>query len=95
MEMGGGSGTARCGLRRLMLKLPAQRQLLERLPASTSWPFFCELLEAYEEVCVALETFRHDGADRFLIVEYETMIAELEADVIRDLERVIEWPDHC
>ncbi len=92
MGMGGGSGIGQSGLRRLMLKLPAQRPLLQKLPGSTSWPHFCDLLEAYEEACVALESFRHDGADRSFILEYETMVAELEAEVIRDLERVIMWP---
>ncbi|NMN73457.1 MULTISPECIES: nodulation protein [unclassified Rhizobium] len=95
MEKDGCRATAQSGLRRLMLKLPAQRQLLQKLPASSSWRFFCNLIEAYDEGCVALEAFRRDGADRFYIEEYETMVAELEADVVRDLERVIIWPNHC
>ncbi len=91
IEEDGCRGTAQSGLRRLMLKLPAQRQLLQKLPASSSWPFFCNLLEAYDEGCVALEAFRRDGAGRFYIEEYETMVAELEADIVRDLARVV-WP---
>ena len=94
METDGSSRTAQCGLRRLMLKLPAQRHLLQKLPASSSWPFFCNLLEDYDEACIASDNFRRDGADRFYIEEYETMVAELEADIVRDLKRVIIWPNH-
>jgi len=94
MQTDGSSRTAQCGLRRLMLKLPAQRHLLQKLPASSSWPFFCNLLEDYDKACIALDNFRRDGADRFYIEEYETMVAELEADIVRDLERLIPWPNH-
>jgi len=91
IEEDGCRGTAQSGLRRLMLKLPAQRHLLQKLPASSSWPFFCNLLEDYDEACIASDNFRRDGADRFYIEEYETMVAELEADIVRDLACVV-WP---
>lgn len=91
-HLGGSSAGAQSGLHRLMLKLPAQRQRLQGLVGSASWPFFRELLEAYDEACVALETFRRDDADNSIIKEYEMIYGELEADIVRELERVIIWP---
>jgi hypothetical protein len=44
-----------------------------------------ELLEAYDEACVALDNFRRDGNS--LADEYETVCAELEADIAREAAR--------
>lgn len=92
-HLGGGSGAmAQSGLHRLMLKLPAHRKRLQELPGSTSWSFFVDLFVAYDEACVALETFRHEDAACIIIKEYEMVCGELEADIVRVLERVIIWP---
>ena len=91
-QTGGSFGTAKCGLHRLMLKLPAVRKQLEALAASPSWPLFCDLFEAYDAACIALEAFRRRNADDPLVSEYEILCAELEAEVSRQLEMVIIWP---
>jgi hypothetical protein len=82
-QIGGGRGTAQCGLRRLMLKLPARRQQLQALAVSS--PVVRDLFEAYDEACIALEIFRHTASDDRLIVEYEIVCTELEADIVREL----------
>jgi len=88
----GSSRIAQSGLRRLMLKLPAQRQRLRSLRVSASWPSFRELFEAYDEACIALESFRRDDASSVVIKEYETLCGELEAEIVRALDRLIIWP---
>ncbi|PDT02745.1 nodulation protein [Rhizobium chutanense] len=89
--MEGNLGTAQCGLHRLMLKLPAARKQLEALAASSSRRLFCDLFEAYDEACIALEAFRHQNDDDRPVREYEVICAELEAEVIRQLETAILW----
>jgi hypothetical protein len=91
-EIDDSRGSAQSGLRRLMLKFPTQRTRLQKLLGSTSWPLLGELFEAYDEACVALEAFRHDDADRSFIEEYETVSAELEVDILRELDEAIFWP---
>lgn len=91
-EIGGSRSLAQSGLRRLMLRLPEQRRRLQVLLGSTSWPYFDELFAAYDEACIALEAFRHDNASSHIIEEYELVSAELEADILRELDRVIVWP---
>jgi len=91
-EIGGSRSLAQSGLRRLMLRLPQQRRRLQVLLGSTSWPYFHELLAAYDEACLALEAFRRDNASGLIIKEYELVSAELEADILRELDRVIVWP---
>lgn len=82
-QIGGGRGTAQCGLRRLMLKLPDKRPQLRALAVSS--PLIRDLFEAYDEACIALEHFRYAGSDYQLIAEYETACTELEADIVREL----------
>jgi len=91
-EIDGSRSLAQSGLRRLMLRLPEQRRRLQVLLGSTSWPYFHELLAAYDEACLALEAFRRDDASWLIIKEYELVSAELEADILRELDRVIVWP---
>ncbi|EPE97008.1 hypothetical protein [Rhizobium grahamii] len=91
-KIGGSYSAAQSGLRRLMLRLPEHRRRLQSLPGSTSWPFLHELLEAYDEACVALEAFRRKDETSAIIDEYVTVVAELEADIVRELDRIIVWP---
>ena len=77
---------ARRGRTRLMLRLPAVRTQLHNVKDGSS---FDEIFEAYDAACSALERFRHslDWRDRVLIEEYETVCAEIEADVVREFLR--------
>ena len=83
-DIEGGRGTARSGLRRLMLKLPAHRQQLQSLTGLPPSPLLGELFEAYDEACTALERFRQSNDP--LVQEYEAVCAELEAEIILELK---------
>jgi hypothetical protein len=76
-------GNAQRGLRRLMLKLPSKRPQLQALAVSSL--VIRDLFEAYDEACIALECFRL--ANSSLVEEYEALCAELEADIMRDIDR--------
>ncbi len=77
-----GSGIAQRGLWRLMLKLPAMRGRLQLLAAKPS--SLDDLFEAYDEACATVERMSRDRSreDCPLLEEYETVCAEIEADVI-------------
>jgi len=77
---------ARRGRIRLMLKLPAVRTQLQNVKEGSP---FGEIFEAYDTACSTLERFRHslDCRDGVLIEEYETVCAEIEADVVREILR--------
>jgi len=76
---------ARCGLARLLLKLPAcQRDALRT--AAHQQSCLDEMLGAYDEACMTLERYRKKGSVEFaLIEEYEILCVELESDVMREV----------
>jgi hypothetical protein len=78
------SDTARRGLARLMLKLPALRAGLQ--DAASQSRALDELFEAYEIAAVALETFRR-GGDRVRTGEYEGLCTGIEDDVTQHILR--------
>lgn len=72
------------GLSRLMMRLPATRPKIRA--AAASQPDLYELCGAYGEACAALDRMRKDmSADPAIIIEYEIICAEIEADVLRTL----------
>lgn len=79
------SEPAKCGLARLLLKLPAfQRQVL--IASAKEQRCLDEMLAAYEDACLALERFNKEGsAEAALIDEYKTLCDELEGDVMREV----------
>ncbi|MBW9060469.1 hypothetical protein JNB77_19030 [Rhizobium pusense] len=72
--------SARRGLWRLMLKLPALRGQLQIIAAQTT--DLNELFEAYEMAASALERFRKEE-DRTRVREYETVCSAIEEDIIQ------------
>lgn len=61
---------ARCGLARMLLRLPASQREAVRL-AANGRPLLDEMLGAYEEACLALERFRKEAsAEPTLVDEY-------------------------
>lgn len=78
-----GTETARRGLWRLMLKLPAVRGRLQIL--ATKSRSLDDLFEAYEEASLALERLMRQPGDEHcsMVAEYETICAEIESDVIQ------------
>ncbi|TGR65749.1 hypothetical protein EN837_21805 [bacterium M00.F.Ca.ET.194.01.1.1] len=72
--------SARRGLWRLMLKLPALRGQLQIIAAQTT--DLNELFEAYEMAASALERFRKEE-DRTRVREYETICSAIEEDIIQ------------
>lgn len=76
--------SARRGLWRLMLKLPALRGQLQIIAAQTT--DLNELFEAYEMAASALERFRKEE-DRTRVREYETVCSAIEEDVIQHILR--------
>ncbi|CCM79517.1 conserved hypothetical protein [Rhizobium mesoamericanum STM3625] len=73
---------ARCGLARMLLRLPASQREALRLAAACRPPVD-EMLGAYEEACLALERFRReDNAEPTMVFEYEELCRELENDVM-------------
>jgi hypothetical protein len=72
--------SARRGLWRLILKLPALRGQLQIIAAQTT--DLNELFEAYEMAASALERFRKEE-DRTRVREYETVCSAIEEDVIQ------------
>ncbi|OOO15806.1 hypothetical protein BTE56_22730 [Agrobacterium pusense] len=72
--------SARRGLWRLMLKLPALRGQLQIIAAQTT--DLNELFEAYEMAASALERFRKEE-DRARVREYETVCSAIEEDIIQ------------
>jgi len=76
---------ARCGLARMLLRLPASQREAVRL-AANGRPLLDEMLGAYEEACLALERFRKEAsAELTLVDEYEELCVELEGDVMREV----------
>jgi hypothetical protein len=78
------SDSARRGLWRLMLKLPALRGQLQIIAAKS--PALDDLFEAYDDASIALERFQRDQNARW-ILEYEIISSEIETDVIQTLLR--------
>ncbi|MBB3390554.1 hypothetical protein FHT82_003317 [Rhizobium sp. BK275] len=78
-----GTETAQRGLWRLMLKLPAMRGRLQLLASKSR--SLSDLFEAYEEASLVLERLmRQPGEEhRPMVVEYETICAEIESDIIQ------------
>ncbi|MDP9772250.1 UNVERIFIED_ORG: hypothetical protein QE434_001039 [Rhizobium sp. SORGH_AS 755] len=76
--------SARRGLWRLMLKLPALRGQLQIIAAQTT--DLNELFEAYEMAASALERFRKEE-DRTRVREYETVCSAIEEDIIQHILR--------
>ncbi|CDI12389.1 hypothetical protein ACA106_07095 [Agrobacterium pusense] len=72
--------SARRGLWRLMLKLPALRGQLQIIAAQTT--DLNELFEAYEMAASALERFRKEE-DRTRVREYETVCSAIEEDIVQ------------
>ena len=72
--------SARRGLWRLMLKLPALRGQLQIIAAQTT--DLNELFEAYGMAASALERFRKEE-DRTRVREYETVCSAIEEDIIQ------------
>jgi hypothetical protein len=77
----GASGTARRGLLRLMLRLPALRGRLQVLATRPS-PLD-DLFEAYEDAAATLDRLqqRCDRRDAALIEEYLDLCGAIEADI--------------
>lgn len=71
------------GLRRLMLKLPAQRVMLQILQQDPR--IFNGLAEAYEDASVMYFSLLRNGdtADPNLVREYRQICAEIEDEVVR------------
>ncbi|MDK4700899.1 MULTISPECIES: hypothetical protein [unclassified Rhizobium] len=82
-EAGHASKTAQRGLWRLMLKLPALRGRLQILAAQSRR--LDDLFEAYEEASLALERFQREGKGNRLVVEYEAVCRDIEADIIQHI----------
>ncbi len=76
------SDSARRGLWRLMLKLPALRGRLQIVAAKS--PALDDLFEAYDDASIALERFRRDG-NVTRIAEYDGICSGIENDVIQNL----------
>ena len=81
-----GRGSAQSGLGRLMLARPSFCQQWQAQTGSTSWTLLQELFESYDEACLALEAFRLEH-NHPLVAEYESVCAELEADIVREMGR--------
>lgn len=76
--------TTEQGLARLMMRLPATRATIRAAAAGQSHLY--ELCGAYGEDCSILDHMRKDMlADPAIIVEYEIICAEIEANVLRTL----------
>jgi len=75
---------ARCGLARMLLRLPASQREAVRL-AANGRPLLDEVLGAYEEACLALERCKEASAELTLVDEYEELCVELEGDVMREV----------
>lgn len=75
-------GSAERGLWRLMLKLPALRGRLQILAARRE--SIINLFEAYEDASATLQRLRIAPGEqnRLLSLEYETICAEIETEVI-------------
>ncbi|MCS3743590.1 MULTISPECIES: nodulation protein [unclassified Rhizobium] len=84
-EIEGSRGNAQSGLRRLMLKLPQHRARLATLAGPLDPARLRDLFEIYDEACIALDGFRRSSGSELIIEEYESVCAELEADVVREL----------
>ncbi|MDF0697182.1 nodulation protein [Rhizobium sp. MC63] len=72
------------GLARLMMRLPVTRATIRVAAARRSDLY--ELCGAYGKACYVLDRMRKDrSADPAIITEYESICAEIEADVLRIL----------
>jgi hypothetical protein len=82
----GSSQLARLGLARLSLRLPSAKRDALRATVMAR-PILNELFEAYEEASVALEKFRRrPHIDASLINEYEAICAEIERDLMSEID---------
>lgn len=74
-------GAAQKGLLKLMMKLPSVREQLQTIVRQRST--FSELLSAYGEATAMLERLeRGRERDEAMILEYRTICAEIENDVM-------------
>ena len=74
---------AKRGYSRILLRYPQLSESLKHRQNQSGE--LRHLLDAYEQACDALDGWRRappDGTDARL-VEYETMVAELETDIVR------------
>lgn len=76
------SDSARRGLLRLMLRLPALRGKLQIVAAKSAE--LDDLFEAYDDASIALERFQRDQ-NVTRMAEYESICSGIENDVIQNL----------
>lgn len=76
-------GSAKRGLSRLMLRLPALRGQMQILSGKSG--SLDSLCEAYEDACVTLERMLRESGDTHapMVKEYQAICSEIESDVIQ------------